>query len=161
MSDTNPPDTGVPTMKANIFQSEIIEDTIEVVKQTMSVKRDDNGEAVISFATNRGKGSGAQAMRVSDFESYVSTLEEIAEYGIEETPESDLSPSEMVRETIRNVDGVISCRVRGGKGAKPAKVPASQFDDLVALLRSTVPLVEQAAEQVSALDPTDDGDDEI
>jgi len=145
--------------KASIFQTEINEDTIEVVKQTMAVKRDDSGEVLISFATNRGKGSGAQQMRVSDFESYVSTLEEIAEYGIEETPESDLSPSEMVRETIRNVDGVISFRVRGGKGAKPAKVPAGQFDDLVALLRSTVPLVEQAAGQFAGEDADADEDE--
>lgn len=121
----------------------------------MSVSRNEDGQVIVSFATNRGKGTGAQQMSVMEFSDYVSTLEEIAEYGIEETPERDLSPSEMVRETIANRDGVISFRVRGGKGAKPARVPAGQFGEFVELLRSTVTLVEQAADSLSS--PPDEG----
>ena len=122
----------------------------------MSVSRNEDGQVIVSFATNRGKGTGAQQMHASEFDDYVSTLEEIAEYGIEETPERDLSPSEMVRETISNRDGVISFRVRGGKGAKPARVPAGQFGELVELLRSTVELVGQAADSLSS--PPDESD---
>ena len=133
----------------SLFNDDTVENVIDTLKQTMAVKRNEDGEVIISFATNRGKGTGAQQMRVSDFEDYVSALEEIAEYGIEETPESDLSPAEMVRDTIRHTDGVISFRVRGGKGSKPAKVPAGQFNELVVLLRSTVELVEQAADSLS------------
>ena len=116
----------------------------------MSVSRNEDGQVIVSFATNKGKGTGAQQMSVLEFSDYVSTLEEIAEYGIEETPERDLSPSEMVRETIANRDGVISFRVRGGKGAKPARVPSGQFGEFVELLRSTVSLVEQAADSLSS-----------
>ena len=133
----------------SLFNSNVPEDVINTVKQTMTVSRNESGSVNVSFATNRGKGTGAQQLLVSEFEDYVSTLEEIAEYGIEEIPEADLSPSEMVRDTIRNTVGVVSFRVRGGKGAKPAKIPAGQFDEFVELLRSTVDLVGQAAEGLS------------
>ncbi len=101
---------------ANIFIDETTEDVVDVIKQTMSVSTDDEtGEASVSFATNRGKGSGAQKISVDDFDEYVSALEEVAAHGIQAIPEIDLSPAELVRETIRNVHGTISFRVRGGK----------------------------------------------
>lgn len=135
---------------ANIFIDETTEDVVDVIKQTMSVSTDDEtGEASVSFATNRGKGSGAQKISVDDFDEYVSALEEVAAHGIQEIPENDLSPAEMVRETIRNVDGTISFRVRGGKGSKPAKIPTTRFTEVVSLLRSTVPLVEAAADSLT------------
>ena len=139
----------------SLFNSNVPEDVINTVKQTMSVSCDDNGRAIVSFATNKGKGTGAQQIPVSEFEDYVSTLEEVSEHGIEESAETDLSPSEMVRETIRNSDGVISFRVRSGKGAKPAKIPSGKFDEFVELLRSTVELVEQAADGLYGEDDTE------
>jgi len=142
----------------NIFIDETTEDVITTIKQTMSVSLNDSGEAVISFATNRGKGSGAQSMRVSDFEEYVDTLEGYAYNGIEELPEEDLSPSETVRSTIRQSDGIVSFRVRSGKGAKPAKVPAGDFSEVVELLRSTVAPVVAAASQLQQ-DPSDEESD--
>ncbi len=135
---------------ANIFASETVEDVVETIKQTMSVKFDeDTGSARVSFATNRGKGSGAQSLEVSEFDDYVSALEDIVEDGIPEAPEWELSPADMVRETIRNVDGMITFRVRNGKGSKPAKIPAARFAEVVALLRSTVDLVEAAGETLA------------
>jgi hypothetical protein len=142
---------------ANIFIDETTEDVVDTIKQTMSVKVDDDGTPVVSFATNKGKGSGAQQVPVDDFDEYVSALEEVADNGIQELPESDLSPAEMVRETIRNTDGVISFRVRGGKGSKPAKIPTARFTEVVSLLRSTVSLVEAAADSLSSDDA--DGDE--
>jgi hypothetical protein len=149
-------------MATNIFVDETNEDVLEVIKQTMSVSLSDDGTPIVSFATNRGKGSGAQQLPVADFEEYVSTLSEIVSNGIQEVPEQDLSPAEMVRDTIRNVDGLIQFRVRSGKGAKPAKVPASQFGEVVALLRSTVSLVESAGDSLLEAhgdDSEDDGDE--
>jgi hypothetical protein len=64
----------------------------------------------------------------------------------------------MVRDTIRNVDGMITFRVRGGKGSKPAKIPSDRFAEVVGLLRSTVELVEAAADSLS--DDAHDYDDE-
>ena len=64
----------------------------------------------------------------------------------------------MVRDTIRNIDGMITFRVRGGKGSKPAKIPAGRFSEVVGLLRSTVKLVETAADSLS--DEADEYEDD-
>ena len=145
---------------ANIFIDETTEDVVDTIKQTMSVSADEEtGEVSVSFATNRGKGSGAQKISVDDFDEYVSALEEVADHGIQELPENDLSPAEMVRETIRNSDGLISFRVRGGKGSKPAKIPTDRFTEVVSLLRSTVPLVEAAADSLTPADEPTPADD--
>ena len=130
--------------KTNIFATEHNERPAQVIRQTMSVSLDDNGEAVISFATNRGKGSGAQVMRVSEYRDYVMALEGFAKNGIPDSEEENLSAAETVRRTIRNDEGQISFRVRSGKGAKPAKLDASDFEEVVGLLRSTVEAVEAA-----------------
>jgi len=147
--------------KASIFVDETNEDVIDVIKQTMSVSMDDSGTPIVSFATNRGKGSGAQALPVSEFEEYVSTLEGISRHGIQEVPDEDLSPAEMVRDTIRNVEGTIQFRVRSGKGAKPAKIPAGQFGEVVSLLRTCVPLVQEAAASYSEATSADDESEEL
>ena len=73
-------------------------------------------------------------------------------------PEENLSPSETVRATIRQTDGLISFRVRSGKGAKPAKIPAGDFNEVVSLLRSTVEPVCTAASQ---LETSDDSDSDV
>ena len=141
--------------KANIFASEINEDVITVIKQTMSVSLSESGDAIVSFATNRGKGSGAQAMRAADFPEYVATLEHYATSGIEELPEEDLSPAETVRSTIRLNEGLVSFRVRSGKGAKPAKIPSGDFSEVVSLLRATVEPVMAAADRLQSASDED------
>ena len=137
---------------ANIFIDETTEDVVDTIKQTMSVKLDEDGTAAVSFATNRGKGSGAQQIEVDEFDEYVAALEEVVYNGLPEQIDHNLSPAEMVRETIRNVDGMITFRVRNGKGSKPAKIPADRFSEVVTLLRSTVELVEKAADSLADSD---------
>ncbi len=139
--------------KASIFESEVNQSALQTIRETMSVSLDDDGTALVSFAMNRGKGSGAQVMPVADFEEYVSTLEHYASNGIDEIPTDNLSPAETVRQTINLDDeGVISFRVRSGKGAKPAKVSAAEFVDVVGLLRETQSLVEGAARKLTGAD---------
>ena len=133
---------------ANIFQSEHDESPTTVIKQTMSVSLDTEGTPVVSFATNKGKGSGAQTMPVSEFREYVETLADIASNGIPELAEEELSAAESLRRTITNSDGIVSFRVRSGKGAKPAKVPAGQLSDVAELLASTVDAVEKAGKSI-------------
>ena len=53
--------------KTNIFASEHNESPAQVIRQTMAVSVDDDGQPVISFATNRGKGSGAQVLPVQEY----------------------------------------------------------------------------------------------
>jgi len=146
---------------ANIFVDETTEDVVDTIKQTMSVSADDEtGDISVSFATNRGKGSGAQKLSVGEFDDYVAALEEVVDNGIQEIYHDDLSPAEMVRDTIRNVDGMVTFRVRSGKGSKPAKIPAARFSEVVSLLRSTVPLVEAAASSIEPQEEpaSDEGD---
>ena len=46
-------------------------------------------------------------------------------------------------------DNIVSFRVRSGKGAKPAKIQASDFQEVASLLESTVSPVEAAADRLS------------
>ena len=133
-------------MMANIFEAQHDESPVTVIRQTMSVSLDDDGVPVVTFATNRGKGSGAQSMPVTEFRDYVSTLSEFADNGIPEGIEENLSAAESLRRTIQSKDGIISFRVKSGKGAKPAKVPTAQLGDVAKLLTSTIDAVEAAAE---------------
>jgi len=136
---------------ANIFNTEHDESPLTVIRQTMAVSVDDDGTPVVSFATNRGKGSGAQTMPIDQFDAYVATLEGYVTDGIPDgTPEENLTAAESVQRTIRSEDGTISFRVRSGKGAKPAKIPVSDFAETVKLLRSTVAAVVQAGESLAS-----------
>ena len=136
-------------MSTSIFHSESDESPCTVIKQTMSVSLNDDGEAVVSFATNRGKGSGAQTMPVGEFREYVETLSDIAANGIPEVDEEQLTAAESVRRTIAMKDGIVSFRVRSGKGAKPAKVPSGELQAVVDLLASTVKAVEKAGKSLA------------
>jgi len=129
---------------ANIFENEADESPTTVIRKTMKVSIDDSGIPVVSFATNRGKGSGAQTMPVTQFAEYVTAMEEIASSGIPEEAESNLSAAESLRQTVRCEDGIVSFRVRSGKGSKPAKVPTEALSGVAKLLRKTVAQVEAA-----------------
>jgi hypothetical protein len=137
-----------PVMQS-IFSNEHNESPVAILRQTMSVSLNDDGIPVVSFAVNRGKGTGSQVVPVAEFAEYVSALEGILESGIPDEADEDISAAEMVRRTIRQDEGVISFRVRGGKGAKPAKVTADDFAEVVELLRSTVDPVEAASDALT------------
>ncbi|NBW41241.1 hypothetical protein EBR25_09595 [bacterium] len=133
----------------NIFTDSHDESPITIIKQTMSVSLSDDGVPMVSFATNRGKGSGAQSMPIAEFADYVSALEAIVESGIPEEENRTYTAAEMVQRTISQTDGVISFRVRDGKGSKPAKIPTDSFSETVELLRSTVDAVKSAGDSLS------------
>ena len=135
---------------ANIFDNEIEQSAVQVVKETMKVFLSDDGIPMVSFATNKGKGTGAQVMVVSSFADYVSAVSHYAENGVNEIPsDENLSPAEMVHQTISLEDGVISFRIKSGKGSKPAKLNADEFSEVSGLLSATVDAVEAAGEKLS------------
>jgi hypothetical protein len=146
--------------KTAIFKSDNNESPVQVIRQTMSVSLSDDGAAQVSFATNRGKGSGAQVLDVDDYAEVVSTLQGYADSGIEDREEEQLSPADTIRRTIRIEDGMVSFRTRSGKGAKPAKIPAGQFAEVCELLTGTVSAVQAAGQSLSpaADEPDADGD---
>jgi len=145
--------------KTNIFASDHNESPAQVIRQTMSVSVDEDGTPMVSFATNRGKGSGAQVLPVEQYRDYVMALEGYSENGIPESEDENLSAAETVRRTIRQDDGQISFRVRSGKGSKPAKLGSEDFSEVVELLRSTVDAVEAAGNKLSAPDLTGEIDE--
>ena len=145
--------------KTNIFANENNESPLQVIRQTMSVAVDDDGTPNVNFATNRGKGSGSQTIPVADYAEVVSTLQEYADAGIEGREEEALSPAETIRRTIRVEDGMISFRVRSGKGSKPAKIPLAQFGEVCSLLTDTVSSVEAAGSKLSGAGEADDSED--
>ena len=130
----------------SIFQNESEESAVQTIKQTMQVFAED-GVAYVSFATNKGKGSGAQVIPVSEFAECVEALSEIVENGISEE-EEHISTPESIRRTASLSDGTISFRVRSGKGAKPAKVDAGELADVVKLLKGTLKAVTSAAKNL-------------
>ena len=133
----------------NIFSNKTDEAAVSIIRQTMKVGLNDEGVPVVSFAMNRGKGSGSQSIPVSEFRDYAETLSGFADNGIPElASEERLTAAESVRKTIKAQDGVISFRVKSGKGAKPAKVSISQLGEVVSLLSGTVDAVEAAAEKL-------------
>tara|TARA_B100001094_G_scaffold149278_1_gene144487 strand:+ start:5165 stop:5566 length:402 start_codon:yes stop_codon:yes gene_type:complete len=133
-------------MGNSIFQNESEESAVQTIKQTMQVFADD-GVAYVSFATNKGKGSGAQVIPVSEFAECVEALSEIVENGISEE-EEHISTPESIRRTASLSDGTISFRVRSGKGAKPAKVSAGELADVVKLFKGCMKAVESAAKDL-------------
>jgi hypothetical protein len=100
-------------------------------------------------------------MSVTDFRDAIECLQYYAENGIEESGAVSLSPNETIRQTIAMNEGEVTFRTRSGKGAKPAKLPADQFAEVVALLAGTVDAVESAASSLSGDEtPADEDEDE-
>ena len=146
-------------MSTAIFGSENTESPIQVVRSTMSVSLDESGTPVVSFATNRGKGTGAQVIPVAQFREAVECLQGYVETGFE-SEASEPSVTDTIRSTISCDDGMVSFRVRSGKGAKPARIPADPFSEVISLLSSTVAAVESAGASVApASDDSADSDD--
>ena len=146
-------------MSTAIFGSENTESPIQVVRSTMSVSLDESGTPVVSFATNRGKGTGAQVIPVAQFREAVECLQSYVETGFE-SEASEPSVTDTIRSTISCDDGMVSFRVRSGKGAKPARIPADTFSEVISLLSSTVAAVESAGASVApASDDSAESDD--
>ena len=76
-------------------------------------------------------------------------LSDIAANGIPEEAVEQLSAAESVRRTIAMKDGIVSFRVRSGKGSEACKVPSSDLGDVVSLLASTVDAVEKAGKSLA------------
>jgi hypothetical protein len=131
----------------NIFGSQDA-GAVATIRQTMSVSLDSDGTPFISFAMNRGKGTGAQSMPISEFEDYILALEEVVANGIPEKASAETA-ADVVRASIQAKDGIVSFRVRNGKGSKPARVPTEDFAEVVDLLRGTLDAVEGAGAKLT------------
>jgi hypothetical protein len=127
----------------SIFNTERAEDPVTVLRETLSIVQGDDGEVYVAFTTNRGKGSGLQYVRASEFVGLLAEFRKVADEGI---PERDGSQSavEVFHRTIANDEGTLSFRLTDGKGAKPAKVDAAAFPKVVAVLEKAWPAIQKA-----------------
>jgi hypothetical protein len=123
--------------------TESVETVHSLLKSSLSLKKE-QGSWFVSFITNRGKGSGAQSIPVSELSDAVSALREIADNGIPEVGEAGRIPAgEMIRRTAEIDEGFVTFRVSGGKGSKPARIPVNQFPEWVSNLETTVPVIQE------------------
>lgn len=135
---------------SNIFENDSVENPVVLVRQTLAVKPNDEGQIMVSFTTNKGKGSGAQVLPASEFRDAIAVLADAAKNGISERKEDENLPaSEVIRRTIQVEDGFVSFRVKGGKGAKPARISLDHFAEVIALLAGTVDAVERAGNKLA------------
>jgi hypothetical protein len=133
-----------------IFATESTENPLTLVRQTLAVKPNDDGEIMVTFTTNRGKGSGSQVMPYQEFRAAVQVLMEAATQGIpENTQDENLPASEVIKRTIAVEDGIVSFRTKNGKGAKPARFSVDDFAAVADLLASTVDAVESAGKALT------------
>ena len=130
---------------SSIFSTDDAENPIVLVKATLKVQPDDNGNVIAQFVTNKGKGSGMQVMPFTDYRAAIGVLVDAANNGIPEfAEEGNIPADEMVRRTLTVEDGIVSFRVKSGKGAKPARIPMEHFKAVVELLASGCDKVEAA-----------------
>lgn len=136
---------------SSIFSTESTENPLVLIKQTLKVQPDDNGKIVATFTTNKGKGSGAQVLPYAEFRAAIAVLMDAATNGIPEIAEDESLPAaEVIRRTLSLDDGVVSFRVKSGKGAKPARLSVSDFKAVADLLSKTVDQVEAAGQAFSS-----------
>lgn len=149
-------------MSISIFGKETTLTTAEIVANNFDVVYDEeSGEICVKIAFNKGKGTGAQMVPVDEYRDYVDAIGELATAGIPEAEEDNWTAAETVSRTARmDPDGRVCFRVKGGKGAKPAKIPSSELSDIHSLLDSVTDRVDAAAESMrSQLDSVSDEND--
>ena len=148
-------------MSTMLFQNETEQSAVQTIKETMKVFSSEDGTPMVSFATNKGKGSGAQVMAINQFSDYVEAVSHYAKNGVTDIPnDENLSPAESVHQTISLSDNIVTFRVRSGKGAKPAKIDSNEFSEVAELLTSTVAAVEAAGKRLTGSDTSDNEADD-
>lgn len=159
-------------LNINLSDEQQAESCLQVVRSTVRVLNKEivgpNGKKAerlcVSFSTNRGKGSGAQVMLVEEFPQFVADLRAAKDGGFEtaDIPQAYRPANEVAMSTLalsgpEDDDGnptgdadTVSFRVREGKGSKPARIPLTEAEEVIAYLESRIPKLEQVIAQVTA-----------
>ncbi len=139
-------------MSISIFGGPKQLSTAQIVANNFDVVYDEeSGDICVRVAFNKGKGTGAQLVPVDEYRDYVDAIGELAEAGIPEAEEDNWTAAETVSRTARmDSEGRVCFRVKGGKGAKPAKIPQADLSEIHALLDSVTERVDAAAESMRA-----------
>jgi hypothetical protein len=135
---------------------------------------------VVSFTTTKGTGSGAQKLVAGEFGPLVGVLRSKLDSNFEEVEQTGeyRTAAQIAEDTLCLVaidpetekpsddDDAepthVQFRVREGKGAKPARIPLAEAEEVIAYLESRVAKVgavlAQMAEDADAEDGEDDGE---
>jgi hypothetical protein len=153
---------------SKLFDNEVSENPVTILKDSIEIKIDEverDGEVslepIVSYAVNRGKGTGAQKVPLSEFPEYLESLQDFRDNGFDEAQIEGYRPAgEVVRETmslqkpteayettddngntvtkrrpIKDAEpNIVSFRAKTGKGSKPARIQLDQFGDVVGIL---------------------------
>lgn len=131
----------------SIFNTAKQEDPVTVVRETLSVVQGDDGEIYVAFTTNRGKGSGLQYVKASEFQSLLTEFRQVVDQGIPERTGSQ-SAVDVFHRTVENDEGTLSFRLTDGKGAKPARLPVGSFGKVVQILEKALPAIQKAVDEI-------------
>ncbi len=140
-----------------------------------------NGKAkypVVSFTINKGKGSGAQKLLADEFGPLVAVLREKLDNNFEEVEATGeyRTAAQIAEDTVclvsidpetgnpsddENAEPThFQFRVREGRGAKPARIPLAEAEDIIAYLESRVERVGAALAQMAEDADADNGEDD-
>ena len=151
--------------KVSVFSDGVSEAHIPATtlfKQSLNVDMSDPQNPTVSFYTKRGKGSGTAIFPAAEMGNFLEALMELRNAKpTEETEDKYVPPAEMVRrsgirlpETVTEKGETLAPRFQfraaWGKGSKPCTVNVDEMDDLISLIRDTIPQVNAAIERKRA-----------
>lgn len=142
--------------------TKVASSALDVVKRTIEVSSTDDNDVVVSFHTSRGRGTAPVVVAPEQYDDFVAALSFYAENGINKSEEAK-TPADLVHETISVEDGIVSFRIRSGRGSKPTRIPQEEFASVVALLTEVSDGVQENAavirEQLSAVADSDESEE--
>ena len=136
-----------------------VKDTVRLISKEVATADGTKAEKLcVTFATNSGKGSGAQVIPVDEFQAFVATLRESLDSGFEQAeapaayrPAAEVAADTMCLHAPTDDDGkvigepdCVSFRTRTGKGVKPARIPLAEVTQFVEYLETRIPVLNKA-----------------
>lgn len=128
----------------SIFGAPKATNALDVLRETLTLDLVER-EKVVSFATERGRGTASMEVPIGDFAEVCETIAILANTKSEEEDLSSLSPAEMIRRTWKVSEGEVSFRIKSGRGNRSIKVPIDQIHDVAEFLVNAIEPIENAS----------------
>lgn len=143
---------------------QIVRKTVKLLEKEVEGPNGKEKSLCVSFATNTGKGSGAQVIRVEEFPDFVASLRQAhtEEFKTADVPQAYRPANEVALSTLalsgpENDKGeaigapdTVSFRVREGKGSKPARIPLADANEVIEYLEGRVPKMNSLVKKIQA-----------
>jgi hypothetical protein len=115
-------------MSKSIALGSVSTSVFDNVRNSITLSRDENGIAVVSFSCGVGRGSARVEVPAAEFADFVSALNE--------RPAGGLSAGDMVRRTMEVSDEGLAFKASNAKGSRTATLPTGEVEKVVDLLAS-------------------------